>query len=1795
MRAFKPSNTQNTANAMHPTQMYANTTKKPKTAQNEFELAKTKANSKRTLISVRKSAENIKLLMKKSELLLDTIKCTDPTLTGGKITFSHFNNGASDQCLSFETLQSKFISYGDRLETEISTMVDVLLKPNVPEKLTENWKESFDRVYICIEDTLQKIHVFNKKYSEEAMILWDALQSIGFFERPVFSIYALGFLKNRQKTNKTIDDFFSQMEKWTRYLEFDAFKAANTIILSQLKRHSVILTNQPSKYSSFIESQSELFGNYDWLITVLVDNGRFPNEFQPLAALVILPNLTLLSYEFTNSNLFIELCANMIEFNGKSSRKHIKDFYMCETCRIPAAIQKALVENGMKPIDRGHDSFSDDSENEDFEAATNDIEDELDKHLLENEPDFNVWLENNSHILVRYSQMPYACFLADEISPDYSMCDESELPSELLWIQKCRNIQISSFKKYQEIFKFELLGDICTHNLTDLKSVLIKVAVTISPEKFTKWSFLRILRREEQCENELEMLYFVHCLPEIKKNLKIQKILKDIYKTIENRIMSLPNSPTKMLLLSFDYSPRPHLGETPANLIHSSIYLKFIQNLNYIPAIKYLIMLYPDTAVKHCDISQSFFKNNCKQLICPILENIGEIWDLPVFKKHPGLYVFTYKLLLKYALETASYTTQQIQNTKIRIKKEMISMNSGSKDSSTSKTPTKTSTQQNSTPIHLKPSQNQSNSSYFSLATPSPSKTSLIEYADPELELSYSRFSKIYTTFCVNLSAKSRFEIFLNDFKSELVSVCFEYPHEIRLSAFEVLYPIIDSRIDKRWMFDFKKGVESELFLNSLCETSDWKSIPSLDENIDEIIGKLFISTNYSLLSDWDLWIVTLVKKGKLDVLGYIRNKLERKYDLEKIFDRSNIALIVLFKADSVQQAENIFNTIFSARIFKPVSPKNSNPAHYFRESIIKVTLNGLKWMITLLQRRPTDELSYKRVFQGYFMILKANSEDPVVFQILRDKFYDCLRFLRSYLTPNCTQLYVDSYTFFVKQLLKILDAEKAKPKTGNYSESTNRLSVFVESTLLDWFCDCYNIVTISAELDKSIIKPEEMVEFKFLLTYVPEFSNYASLISKSKTKVPVSKTQPFPFPIPVQHFIRTKSKNYKKYFLKALNHYPSLLYNDLLMQSLQYQFAQLDKLCDHGKTEIYNLFMKIGNTKCHLYDMNLGSAGSSLSKIELWGKSYQYNEISDELPVNLPFSEEFGVFMIKFVWHIIFKQNDCSVEFDLTEDFLVLGNQMQNIYERDFPSIKKQYSEELVKFLGKQKMKKDGADKNHNKKLDPGFVYKDNDVRKVFNSLVEKMVDLAETRGYASEIDENTDSDDGMDADQICDKIDAKFKKPNTGDLDQDLTKNKKITLFMIEFFATFRKILSKSLTNSEKIIAQILSPCLMTFSLLINPSSEIEKSWLTGILHKLYQHPDYLFNFQHFVDKYHHRFHHATKNLIRFNFEHFTTANMKNVATTSESCSDTEINQIQDLANSVNKKNDDSLILKYCRMKYDDGESDSQDFTDMEEDFSKGADGDSKNSDSEDKLKDKFIYDDKHTASKFLVYEIDGLTPNVEMPKYWFAKNQSKKFTKWNMYSQITDPKYHSTNTPAGSEDLKSAKFLDAIPEKLYDLQKPRPSKPETVVSFHKPSILNHLQTVFNIKHQLTCELKNKRFEHVIWILERSVEENFVFDSPNEDLIKILHKAAVGLKDLDVIQSLNRLLQGFFKGDDKIEAMEAIGDYEGLAENYTDLEKMVSKHDDKKRPLPVQIVEKFSTACYSAFKNLWYFRLVL
>ena len=68
-----------------------------------------------------------------------------------------------------------------------------------------------------------------------------------------------------------------------------------------------------------------------------------------------------------------------------------------------------------------------------------------------------------------------------------------------------------------------------------------------------------------------------------------------------------------------------------------------------------------------------------------------------------------------------------------------------------------------------------------------------------------------------------------------------------------------------------------------------------------------------------------------------------------------------------------------------------------------------------------------------------------------------------------------------------------------------------------------------------------------------------------------------------------------------------------------------------------------------------------------------------------------------------------------------------------------------------------------------------------------------------------------------------------------------------------------------------------------------------------------------------------------------------MKNVATTSESCSDTEINQIQDLANSVNKKNDDSLILKYCRMKYDDGESDSQDFTDMEEDFSKGADGDS------------------------------------------------------------------------------------------------------------------------------------------------------------------------------------------------------------------------------------------------------------
>jgi len=304
-----------------------------------------------------------------------------------------------------------------------------------------------------------------------------------------------------------------------------------------------------------------------------------------------------------------------------------------------------------------------------------------------------------------------------------------------------------------------------------------------------------------------------------------------------------------------------------------------------------------------------------------------------------------------------------------------------------------------------------------------------------------------------------------------------------------------------------------------------------------------------------------------------------------------------------------------------------------------------------------------------------------------------------------------------------------------------------------------------------------------------------------------------------------------------------------------------------------------------------------------------------------------------------------------------------------------------------------------------------------------------------------------------------------------------------------------------------------------------------------------------------------------------------MKNVANSSESCADTEINQIQDLANSVNKKNDDSLILKYCRTKYDDGESDSQDFIDLDEDFSKGADGDCKNPESG--KNDKHLYDDKHTASKFLVYEIDGLTPKVEMPKYWFAKNHSKKFTKWNMYSQITEPKYHSINTPTGAEDLKSAKFLDAIPEKLYDT---KPSKPESVISFHKPSILNNLQTVFDMKHQVISELKNKRFEHVIWILERSVEENFIFDSPDEDLIKIFHKAAVGLKDLDVIQSLNRLLQGFFKGDDKIEALEAIGDYEGLAENYTDLEKMVSKHDDKKRPLPVQIVEKFSVACYES-----------
>jgi hypothetical protein len=590
MRAFKPSNTQNTAT--HPTQMYANN----KPAQNEFELAKTKANSKRTLISVKKSAENIKLLMKKSELLLDTIKCTDPQLTGGKITFSHFNNGASDQFLSFETLQSKFISYGDRLETEVSTMVDVLFKPDLQEKLTENWKDSFDRAYTCIEDTLQKIHVFNKKYSEESMVLWDALQSVGFFEKPVFSIYALGFLRNHQKSNKTVDDFFSQMNNWTRYLEFDAFKAANTIILSQLKRHSVVLTNQPIKYSNFINSQSELFGNYDWLITVLVENGKFPAKFHPLAALVILPNLSFLSYEFTNSNLFIELCTNMIEFNGKTSKKQIKDFYICETCQIPVAIQKTLVENGMKPIDRVHDSLSDNSENEELEAETNDIEDELEKHLLENENDFNVWLENNSHILVRYSQMPYACFLADEISPDYSMCDENELASELLWIQKCRNVQISSFKKYQEQVKFELLGDILVdsrENMLDLKTVLVKVAVTIAPEKFTKWSFLRILRKEEeQFKNELEMFYFVHCLPEIKNSLEIQKILKDIYKEIIDRVMGMANTPTKMLLLSFDYTPEITSTTSSSSIhssMHSTIYLKFVQNLTYIPAIKYLI------------------------------------------------------------------------------------------------------------------------------------------------------------------------------------------------------------------------------------------------------------------------------------------------------------------------------------------------------------------------------------------------------------------------------------------------------------------------------------------------------------------------------------------------------------------------------------------------------------------------------------------------------------------------------------------------------------------------------------------------------------------------------------------------------------------------------------------------------------------------------------------------------------------------------------------------------------------------------------------------------------------------------------------------------------------------------------------------------------------------------------------------------------------------------------------------------------------------------------------------------
>ena len=1413
------------------------------------------------------------MAFRKSEMFLDTIRDYDPQLKGARLTTAHFRKDGNDSFLTYNTLNSKIKEYRKRAIEGNNKMIKLLIM-NSRFKSSTDWKDSFDVVYSSLEHTFFRIHSYHKKYPAKMMLMWHA-----FYDIDDMKTFCHGFLNSLDATSKNIDDFFSLMLQWIECSKVESFscvQSVNTKILEVLKsQQPQILEKQPDKYISFIEKQG-LYGNLDWLLTELM---KPKNMF--LISKLILPNLESLSTDYTSSKNFTELCIDLIYYDGKLARKYIKEFYLYETGPIPIPIQEAFIEHDLKPINNEDISdFSSDSESDEDDSKTEDVMEKLDEYLLGSEADFDNWVQEIPPDL--YSHNPIACFLLNEIYPDYSLC--STIPEELKWLNKCRNTSAINSEKYESTYKFDLLDEICnkislknqsTNALTSkLKTCLTNIAITITPDKFSKWSILRILKKENNyplADNDyLEQFYFENCVPEIKKSSKLQSKLKNIYKKILNTLQKIPNNSTKMLCLSLG-------GNSSAE-----DYLKLLKKPNYIPAIKYLIVFHPQTVIQRIDIETDSFNLNQRLIL---LKNIAEIWNISHFNDRIGMDLIAYKLLLKFLLEVK---------------------------------------QQGSAPFML------------------------------------SEFTNIYTTFCANQTSEQKFSLFLNDFKEELVSVCYPYPHETRLTAFELLFPIAsireESKTFKQELSQFRTTIESELFLKDLCSYDDFKQIPKLDEKIVKFIEQLIVTN--SVLCDWDLWVVTLVKCDKVSALEYIKQKLEdsktRSFESSRILDKSNTTVLVLFKADSFEQAESVFKKVFP-----------DETAEGFQENIVKITLLGLKWMTRLLETRPIDEFSYRKVLQGYFMILKANSVDFNVFQILRDKFFDCLRYLKTVfeekmihqLFPETSKLFVECYTFFIKHLIKITQRK-----------SPQEFMSVMNPLILDWFCDCYNMGNLDESIINFVLKQKEGAELKFLIANVPEFAAFKSNEFNYATQF-----------IPSKHFIESKSKIYRKFFLKALLHHLETtkekenFFDDSTVLALQNQLTEMHKLCDEGKKLLHKVFIIIGQNKCKLFEMK------NLKK-----------RFKVELPINLPYSEEFGVFIIEFIWRMIFKQNS---DFKSAEDFIILGDQLQKIYERDFPNTKKEYSHALVEFLEKQKI---WHNKIGTRNLEIGMnVFAVGDIRRVFIMLAENFKNLAEMREYD---DEKISEDD---SDEMRVESDTGFSS----------SKNQKITKFMIKFFSTFGSILSKSLINSEKLIGQILSPCLLTFCFLVDVDDEDEKSMLTKLLQELYRYPTYLFNFQKFVDDYHHRFHKNYARMNRFNISNIPKEIYKDTAASEEAVSGLEIKEIQELSNSINKKQgSDSLIEKYCKTKYDKEECDSQD--EYEEDHSElNEEGDS----SKPKI-----------SSDFQILKINRLTsPGVEAPEYWFLKNYSKKYLKWNRIGNITDPKIDKTTS------LEPVKFLNSIPE--------------------------------------------------------------------------------------------------------------------------------------------------------------------